>query len=61
MHTSEMKYNTGMSDLTLQWIKLAPNGSPSQNVLKSDLKNPGIVPFGANLTHIGSKSDLPVT
>ena len=28
-------------------------GSVSQNVLKSDMKNPGFVPFGANLTHFG--------
>ena len=28
----------------------------SQNVLKSDLKNPEFVPFGANLTHLGPKS-----
>ena len=26
---------------------------------KSDLKNPWFVPFGANLTHFGTKSDIP--
>ena len=29
-------------------------GSPSQNVLKLILKSPRSVPFGANLTHLGS-------
>ena len=31
----------------------------SQNVLESDLKSPIFVPFGANLTQFGAKSDLP--
>ena len=34
-------------------------GSPSQNVLKSDLKGPGFVAFRANITHFGPKSDIP--
>ena len=36
--------------------KLKKKGSANQNVLKSDLKSPGLVPFGANLTHFGAKS-----
>ena len=31
----------------------------NQNVLKSDMENPGFVPFGANLTHFGPKSHMP--
>ena len=31
---------------------------PSQNVLKSDLKSPGFVSFGNNLTHCGLRSDI---
>ena len=29
------------------------------NVLKTDLKSPGFVPFGANLTHFGAKPTIP--
>ena len=32
---------------------------PSQNVLKSDLKNPRYVQFGAILTHFSAKSGTP--
>ena len=32
-------------------------GSARQNVLKSVLKSPGTVPFGANLTYFWPKSD----
>ena len=35
-------------------------GSASQNVLKLILKSPRFVPFGANLTQFGPKSDIPV-
>jgi len=50
-------------------VRLAPNGrnpglfqiSVSQIVLKSDLKSPTFVQFGANLTHLGNKSDHPDT
>ena len=34
--------------------------SPSQNVLKSNLKSPGFVQSGANLTHFGAKSNISV-
>ena len=47
--------------------QIAPNGTNSgvfqiQNVLKSDLKSPGFVSLGANLTHVGRqiKSGIPV-
>ena len=33
--------------------------STRQNVLKFDLKSPGFVPFGANLTHFGARSTIP--
>ena len=32
--------------------------SPSQSVLKSDLKSPGFVSFGANLTNFETKYDF---
>ena len=28
---------------------------------KSEMKNPGIVPFGAKLTHFGPQSNIPVS
>ena len=31
----------------------------SPNILKSDLKSPGFVPFGANLTQYMATSDIP--
>ena len=34
-------------------------GAVRQNVLKSDLKSPGFVPFRATLAHSGPKSDIP--
>ena len=34
-------------------------GSSSQNVLKFDLKIPGYVPFGPNMTLFGPKSNYP--
>ena len=43
--------------LTKVGHKLCKTGS--QNVLISDLKSPGFVPFGANLAHLLPKSDIP--
>ena len=34
-------------------------GAPAPNALKSVLKKPGFVPFGANLTHFGAKPTTP--
>ena len=34
-------------------------GAPAPNALKSDLKSPGFVTFGANLTHFGDKPTIP--
>ena len=31
----------------------------SKDVLKFDLKNPGFVPFWANLTHFGAEHGIP--
>ena len=36
-------------------------GAPAPNVLKSDLKKPGFVPFGANLNHFGAKPTIPAS
>ena len=32
--------------------------SPSQNIMKSNLKRPGFVLFGPNLTHFRHKTDI---
>ena len=37
-------------------VHLAPR---APNALKSDLKKPGFVPFGANLTHFEAKPTIP--
>ena len=55
--------STRISDLALKEVRYAPNGTnplllPSQNVLKSDLKKPGFVPFCANLTKFVTRSDM---
>ena len=42
------------SDFSTFWL-----GSPSQNVLKSDLKKSPICPIYANPTHFGVKLDIP--
>ena len=34
---------------------------PAPNALKFNLKKPGFVPFGANLTHFGAKPTIPET
>ena len=34
-------------------------GALAPNALKSDLKSPEFVPFGANLTHFGAKPTIP--
>ena len=62
-----------MVGLAPKWVRLAPNGTNpglfqikfqciwrgAPNALKSDLKKPGFVPFGANLTHFGAKPTNP--
>ena len=62
-----------MVGLAPKWVRLATNGTNpgfffrsdfsvvrSPNALKHDLKkNPGFVPFGANLTHFGAKPTTP--
>jgi len=57
--------STGISDLSSKWVRLAQNGtnpgifqisSPSQNVLKSDIKSHRFVTFRTNLTHLKPKS-----
>ena len=65
-----------MQELDPKWVQLTINetnrglfqadiisvhfGSATQNVLKSDLKIHGLVPFGAKLTHFESKYDLTI-
>ena len=63
----------GMVGLAPKWVRLAPNGTNpglfqirfqciwrgAPKALKSDLKKPGFVPFGANLTHFGAKPTIP--
>ena len=41
-------------DLSTFWV-CEPGTFSDQNVLKSGLKSPGFVPFGANLTHFGAR------
>ena len=52
--------NTGTSGVRPKMVKLAPNWDKCQNILKYNMKSPGFVAFGANLTQLGLKSDIPV-
>ena len=52
----------GMVGLAPKWVRLALNGTnPLGRQMHWNLiwKSPGIVPFGANLTHFGAKPTIP--
>ena len=48
-----------MSDFGPKWVRLAPNGTnPGLVKIRFGHAKTGFLPFGANLTHFGSISDI---